>query len=339
MFVGVGASRVRDLFAVAKKHSPSIIFIDEIDAVGRTRGSGMGGGNDEREQALNQILVEMDGFEQKDKVIVIAATNRADVLDRALLRPGRFDRKVVVMNPDIKGRKEILKVHAKGKKFEDGVDFDIVARRTPGLSGADLESVINEAAILAVRKKREKVSQQDLLSSIEKVLMGPERKSSVITPEEKKVIAYHEAGHALLGSVLSYSDPVQKITIVPRGVAGGYVLSLPDKERNIKTKQEYIDNITMALGGYVAEELVFGDISTGPSSDLDTVSDIALSMVTKWGMTKSIGPLVLRRSQFVGFGSGREIHSEEMEKLIDKEVNKIINDCYKNAKKPFFLLV
>ena len=333
MFVGVGASRVRDLFAVAKKHSPSIIFIDEIDAVGRTRGSGMGGGNDEREQALNQILVEMDGFEQKDKVIVIAATNRADVLDRALLRPGRFDRKVVVMNPDIKGRKEILKVHAKGKKFEDGVDFDIVARRTPGLSGADLESVINEAAILAVRKKREKVSQQDLLSSIEKVLMGPERKSSVITPEEKKVIAYHEAGHALLGSVLSYSDPVQKITIVPRGVAGGYVLSLPDKERNIKTKQEYIDNITMALGGYVAEELVFGDISTGPSSDLDTVSDIALSMVTKWGMTKSIGPLVLRRSQFVGFGSGREIHSEEMEKLIDKEVNKIINDCYKNAKK------
>ena len=333
MFVGVGAARVRDLFAVAKKHSPSIIFIDEIDAVGRTRGGGTGGGNDEREQALNQILVEMDGFEQKDKVIVIAATNRADVLDRALLRPGRFDRKVVVINPDIKGRKEILKVHSKGKKFEEGVDLGIIARRTPGLSGADLESIINEAAILAVRKKREKVSQQDLLSSIEKVLMGPERKSSIITPEEKKVIAYHEAGHALLGSVLSYSDPVQKITIVPRGVAGGYVLSLPDKERNIKTKQEYIDEITMALGGYVAEELVFGDISTGPSSDLDTVSDIALSMVTKWGMTKSIGPLVLRRSQFVGFGSGREVHSEEMEKLIDKEVNKIINDCYKNAKK------
>ena len=209
----------------------------------------------------------------------------------------------------------------------------MIARRTPGLSGADLESVINEAAILAVRNNKTEVSQNDLLLSIEKVLFGPERKSSVITAEERKVIAYHEAGHALLASVLSHSDPVQKITIVSRGIAGGYVLSMPDKERRLKTKQEFIDNITVALGGYVAEELVFGDISTGPSSDLNTISDIALSMVTKWGMAKDIGPLVLRRSQFVGLGSGREIHSEDMEKLIDKEVNKIVDNCYKNAKK------
>ena len=333
MFVGVGASRVRDLFQLAKKNSPAIVFIDEIDAVGRTRGSGMGGGNDEREQSLNQILVEMDGFEQTDKVIVIAATNRPDVLDMALLRPGRFDRKVVIGNPDIKGRKDILTVHAREKKLKADVNFEVIARRTPGLSGADLASVINEAAILAVRRNSAEISQSDLLVSIEKVLFGPERKSHILTKEERCVTAYHEAGHALLASILPHADPVQKITIVSRGMAGGYVLSMPDKERKIQTKQEFIDNITMALGGYVTEELIFGDVSTGPSSDLNQVSDLAHSMVTKWGMSPAIGPIVLRRSQFIGMGSGREIHSEDMEKLIDSEVNKIVKHAYDRAKK------
>ena len=331
MFVGVGASRVRDLFAMAKKAAPAIVFIDEIDAVGRARGSGLGGGNDEREQALNQILVEMDGFEQTDKVIVLASTNRPDILDNALLRPGRFDRKIVVDLPDIKEREDILKVHARAKKFDSSVNLTVVARRTPGFSGADLASVMNEAAILAVRDKRKIIAQKDLLSAIEKVMLGPERKGRVITPHERKVIAYHEAGHALLASLLPYADPVQKITIVSRGHAGGYVLSLPDSERRLKTRQEFIDTITVALGGYTAEQLVFGDVSTGPSSDLTHLSHLAHNMVTRFGMSDAVGPMVLRQPNMHSLTGGREGHSQEMEKRIDAEVNKIIKGAYKTA--------
>ena len=331
MFVGVGASRVRDLFSMAKKAAPAIVFIDEIDAVGRTRGSGLGGGNDEREQALNQILVEMDGFEQTDKVVVLASTNRPDILDNALLRPGRFDRKVVIDLPDIRERKEILEVHAKGKKFEGDADFEIVARRTPGLSGADLASVVNEAAIFAVRDSRKSVQQKDLLSAIEKVMLGPERKGRVITKREKRVIAYHEAGHALLASLLPYADPVQKITIVSRGHAGGYVLSLPDFERRLKTRREFVDTIAMVLGGYAAEQLVFDDVSTGPSSDLVEVSRLAHDMVTRFGMSDAVGPMVLRQPNLHSLAGGREGHSPELEKQIDDEVDKIIKKSYDNA--------
>ena len=331
MFVGVGASRVRDLFSTAKKAAPAIVFIDEIDAVGRMRGTGLGGGNDEREQALNQILVEMDGFEQTDKVIVLASTNRPDILDSALLRPGRFDRKVVVDLPDIKERKEILGVHARGKKFEDDVNLEVVARRTPGLSGADLASVMNEAAIFAVRGSRKSVKQEDMLAAIEKVMLGPERKGRVITDHEKKVIAYHEAGHALLASLLPYADPVQKITIVSRGHAGGYVLSLPDSERKLKTKREFIDTITMALGGYTAEQIIFNDVSTGPSSDLVEVSRLAHNMVTRFGMSDAVGPLVLRQPNAQSMMGGREGHSPELEKQIDDEVDAIVRAAHQNA--------
>ena len=330
MFVGVGASRVRDLFLNAKTNSPAIIFIDEIDAVGRARGSGLGGGNDEREQALNQILVEMDGFERSDKVVVIAATNRADILDKALLRQGRFDRKVVVDLPDIKERANILKIHLKNKKVETTIDTNIVAKRTPGLSGADLESVVNEAGILAVRDNRTKIAQNDLLKAIEKVILGPERKGRVITDHEKKVIAYHEAGHALLASLLPYSDPVQKITIVSRGHAGGYVLSLPDVERRLKTRKEFVDTITMALGGYVTEELIFGDISTGPSSDLMRVTELAHGMVTRFGMSSKVGPQVLRLP--TGFGTTQK-HADAKELEIDKEIDRIVKGAYDTAKK------
>ena len=331
MFVGVGASRVRDLFSMAKKAAPAIVFIDEIDAVGRTRGSGLGGGNDEREQALNQILVEMDGFEQTDKVIVLASTNRPDILDNALLRPGRFDRKIVIDLPDIKERKEILAVHAKGKKLEDDVNFEVVARRTPGLSGADLASVVNESAIFAVRGSRKSIKQDDLLAAIEKVMLGPERKGRVITKREKRVIAYHEAGHALLASLLPYADPVQKITIVSRGHAGGYVLSLPDFERRLKTRREFIDTIIMALGGYASERLVFEDVSTGPSSDLVEVSRLAHDMVTRFGMSDVVGPMVLRQPNYYSMIGGREGHSQNLEKQIDEEVDKIVKQSYDGA--------
>ncbi len=333
MFVGVGASRVRDLFATAKKAAPAIIFIDEIDAVGRARGSGLGGGNDEREQALNQILVEMDGFEQTDKVIVLASTNRPDVLDSALLRPGRFDRKIVVDLPDIKERNEILNVHAREKKFDGSVDLSVIARRTPGFSGADLASIMNEAAILAVRNARKIIVQQDLLSAIEKVMLGPERKGRVITEHERQVIAYHEAGHALLASLLPYADPVQKITIVSRGHAGGYVLSLPDSERRLKTRREFVDTITMALGGYTTEQLVFGDVSTGPFSDLVEVSRLAHNMVTRFGMSDAVGPIVLRQPNIHSLTGGREGHSQELEKQIDEEVDKIVKEAHATAKR------
>ncbi|MDE0243611.1 MAG: ATP-dependent zinc metalloprotease FtsH [Candidatus Kaiserbacteria bacterium] len=329
MFVGVGASRVRDLFSNAKKMAPAIVFIDEIDAVGRARGSGLGGGNDEREQTLNQILVEMDGFEQTDKVVVLASTNRPDILDNALLRPGRFDRKVVVDLPDIKERKEILDVHAREKTFEGDVDFTAIARRTPGLSGADLASIVNEAAILAVRDSRKTIRQQDLIDAIEKVMLGPERKGRVITKREKKVIAYHEAGHALLASMLPYADPVQKITIVSRGHAGGFVLSLPDTERRLKTRAEFLDTIAMALGGYTAEKIVFGDVTTGPSSDLSEVSHLAHDMVTRFGMSDSVGPIALR--QLSVHPGSRELHSQDLEKQIDSEVSRIVAEAHSRA--------
>ena len=332
MFVGVGASRVRDLFTTAKNTAPAIVFIDEIDAVGRARGVGLGGGNDEREQALNQILVEMDGFEQTDKVIVLASTNRPDVLDSALLRPGRFDRKIMVDLPDIKERKEILEVHARGKKFDDNVDFNVIARRTPGLSGADLSSVVNEAAIFAVRDSRKSILQRDLLSAIEKVMFGPERKGRVITKHERKITAYHEAGHALLASLLPYADPVQKITIVSRGHAGGYVISLPDSERRLKTRKEMIDTITMALGGYTTEQVMFGDVSTGPSSDLVEVSRLAHDMVTRFGMSDAVGPLVLRQPNIHGVAGGREGHSQKYEQQIDSEVDRIIKEAHERAR-------
>ena len=328
MFVGVGASRVRDLFRNAKKLSPSIIFIDEIDAVGRMRGSGMGGGNDEREQALNQILVEMDGFEPADKVVIIAATNRPDVLDTALLRPGRFDRKVVIDLPDMKERESILKVHSKGKRLSSVVNLGNVAKRTPGFSGADLASVVNEAAISVVRQRKDAMEQNDLYLAIEKVMLGPERKSHILSDLEKKVTAYHEAGHALLASVLPYADPVQKISIISRGHAAGYVLSLPDSDRKLQTKQEFVDSITMALGGYATEQLLFGDVSTGPSSDIAKITEMATNMVTRWGMSSKLGPISLRRREA---GNTREEHSDLVEKTIDEEVSDIIKSAYDNA--------
>ena len=303
-----------------KRCLPSIIFIDELDAVGRKRGSGLGGGHDEREQALNQILVEMDGFEQSDKVVVVAATNRGDILDEALLRPGRFDRKLVVDVPDIKDREAILKIHTRGKKLAKGVDLVAVAKRTPGFSGADLCSVCNEAAIRTVQLNRLELIQEDFLLSVEKVLLGPERKSHLLSQLERKVTAYHEAGHALLATVLPFADPVHKISIISRGHAAGYVLSLPDEDKKLHTKQQFLDDITMVLGGYATERLIFGDVSTGPSNDLEKVTEIAQSMVTKWGMSDKVGPITLRR---MSIHTGKEEHAEDTEKRIDKEVSKI----------------
>lgn len=336
MFVGVGASRVRDLFGMAKKAAPSIVFIDEIDAVGRKRGSGHGGGNDEREQTLNQILTEMDGFEQNEKVIVIAATNRADVLDNALLRPGRFDRRVMVDLPDRKDREEILKIHARKKPLEKDVKLDVVAARTPGFSGADLYALMNEAAIRAARGDRKKVCQEDILLSIDKVLIGPERKSHIMTDKEKKIVAYHEAGHALVMSVLPESDPVHKVTIVSRGRAGGFTMKLPLQERYLHNTEEFKADIASTLGGYVAERLVFGDVTTGPSNDLQVISRLARSMVTKWGMSKAIGPVALEGKDsevMFGRGFGERDYSEKMSDLIDQEVKKIIDEGLATAER------
>lgn len=329
MFVGVGASRVRDLFKMAKKAAPSIVFIDEIDAVGRKRGSGFGGGNDEREQTLNQILTEMDGFEQNQKVIVIAATNRSDVLDPALLRPGRFDRRVMVDLPDRRDREEILQIHARKKPLERDVDLKVIAERTPGFSGADLYSLMNEAAIRAARMNRKKVLQEDVISSIEKVLIGPERKSHLLTPKEKKITAYHEAGHALVASVLPDADPVHKVTIVSRGRAGGFTMKLPLEERKLQTRKEFLDDIAMSLGGYAAEKLVFGDVTTGPSSDLQVSARLARAMVTKWGMSDKIGPIALEGHDsevMYGRGFGEKEYSPEVNAVIDSEVKKIIDE-------------
>lgn len=334
MFVGVGASRVRDLFALAKEKSPAIIFIDEIDAVGRVRGTGVGGGNDEREQTLNQILVEMDGFEPSQKVIVIAATNRSDVLDPALLRPGRFDRRVTLDLPDRADRLAILQVHARKKPFAEDVNLQVIAERTPGFSGADLASLMNEAAILAAREDRKTIGQFDVIRSIEKVMLGPERKSHVLSLEEKEKTAYHEAGHALLASVLEYADPVHKVSIIARGSAGGYTLKLPIEEKRLPTKKEFLDDIVVALGGYVAEEMIYGDISTGPSNDLQVSSALARDMVTKYGMSEKFGPIALEGTGGrVSYGRGMndKEYSEKLGSEIDAEVGKIMNEAKARA--------
>jgi len=333
MFVGVGASRVRDLFKMAKKAAPAIIFVDEIDAIGRTRGGGFGGGNDEREQTLNQILVEMDGFEPNDKVIVMAATNRPDVLDPALIRPGRFDRKVMLDLPDRADREEILNIHALKKPLAEDINLKLIAERTPGFSGADLYSLMNEGAILAARENRKKVFQFDLIRAIEKVMLGPERKSHLLSKKEKEITAYHEAGHAIVASVLLYADPVHKVSIIARGNAGGYTLKLPLEERKLQSKREFIDDIAMSLGGYAAEQMIFGDITTGPSSDLQMATNLARAMVTRWGMSDLIGPVALASGG--GRGPYAEVnekeYSEEIAKKIDAEVYRIVTDGLKSA--------
>lgn len=335
MFVGVGASRVRDLFQMAKRAAPAIIFVDEIDAVGRIRGTGIGGGNDEREQTLNQILVEMDGFEPSEKVIVMAATNRPDVLDPALVRPGRFDRRVTIDLPDRDDRKAILEVHARKKPLAEDVNLDVIATRTPGFSGADLQSLMNEAAILAAREDRKMVAQFDIIRSIEKVMLGPERKSHLLSKKEREVTAYHEAGHALVASVLPYADPVQKISIISRGRAAGYTLKLPDQDRKMQTRKEFLDDIAMTLGGYVAEEMIFGDLTTGPSNDLQVVANLARDMVTKYGMSDRLGPVALEGSggRLIGGGFGEDRgYSPEVAKAIDEEVSRLISEGKERAR-------
>ncbi|MDB5204721.1 MAG: ftsH [Candidatus Taylorbacteria bacterium] len=334
MFVGVGASRVRDLFKMAKATAPAIIFIDEIDAVGRVRGVGTGGGNDEREQTLNQILVEMDGFEPNEKVIVMAATNRADVLDPALLRPGRFDRRVTIDLPDRKDREEILRVHSREKPFAEDVNLPLIAERTPGFSGADLQSLMNEGAILAARENRTKVAQYDLIRSIEKVMMGPERKSHLLSKKEKELTAYHEAGHALVASVLPYADPVHKISIISRGRAAGYTMKLPLEDKKMQSRNEFLDDIAMSLGGYVVEKMIYGDVTTGPSNDLQVSTALARDMVTKYGMSDKLGPIALEGAGGrVLFGRGVEDngYSERVSAEIDSEVSLIIHNALKKA--------
>ncbi len=334
MFVGVGASRVRDLFLTAKRAAPAIIFIDEIDAVGRVRGTGVGGGNDEREQTLNQILVEMDGFEPNEKVIVMAATNRPDVLDPALLRPGRFDRRVVIELPDRGDRLEILKIHSRKKPFAEDVNLEVVAERTPGFSGADLFSLMNEGAILAARENRKTVAQYDLIRSIEKVMLGPERKSHVLSKKEKEITAYHEAGHALVASLLPHADPVHKISIISRGRAAGYTLKLPFEDRRMQSKKEFLDDIAMSLGGYVAEKTVFGDVTTGPSNDIQVLTNLARNMVTRWGMSDKMGTVALEgEGGRTMFGNGVEgsAYSQKVSGEIDAEVKRIIDEAYDKA--------
>ncbi len=335
MFVGVGASRVRDLFQMAKMSAPAIVFVDEIDAVGRARGVGLGGGNDEREQTLNQILVEMDGFEPNEKVIVMAATNRPDVLDPALLRPGRFDRRVIIDLPDRSDREDILKIHARKKPFAEDVNLSVVAERTPGFSGADLYSLMNESAILAARENRTKVSQYDLIRSIEKVMLGPERRSHLLSKKEKEITAYHEAGHALVASVLPYADPVHKISIIARGRAGGYTLKLPIEDRKLQSRKEFLDDIAMGLGGYVTEKMIFGDITTGPSNDLQVTTALARDMVTKYGMSDRVGAQALEMpSGQVLFGqSVADEYSERMASIIDEEVDLIMREALAKAEK------
>ncbi|MFZ2500795.1 MAG: ATP-dependent zinc metalloprotease FtsH [Minisyncoccia bacterium] len=326
MFVGVGASRVRDLFQLAKRAAPSIIFVDEIDAVGRVRGAGMGGGNDEREQTLNQILVEMDGFEPTEKVVVMAATNRPDVLDPALLRPGRFDRRVTIDLPDRRDREEILKVHARKKPLGPDVVLAVIAERTPGFSGAELYSLMNEGAILAARDDRKEVTQYDLIRSIEKVMLGPERKSHLLSKREKELTAYHEAGHALVSSVLEHADPVHKISIISRGRAAGYTLKLPFDDRKIQSRKQFLDDIAATLGGYVAEEMLFGDVTTGPSNDLSVITALARSMVARWGMSEKLGPIAFGEREL-----GHEPYSEHVAAQIDAEVSRIIDEAKARA--------
>ncbi|GAV24000.1 cell division protein FtsH [Carboxydothermus pertinax] len=335
MFVGVGASRVRDLFEQAKKNAPCIVFIDEIDAVGRQRGAGLGGGHDEREQTLNQLLVEMDGFNSNEGIIIIAATNRPDILDPALLRPGRFDRHIVVDTPDINGRKEILKVHVKGKPLGEDVDLDVLARRTPGFTGADLANMVNEAALLAARRNKKIINMDEMEEAIERVIAGPEKKSKVISEREKRLVAYHEAGHAMVGYLLPHTDPVHKISIIPRGRAGGYTLLLPEEDRSYMTKSQLLDEITMLLGGRVAEALVLEDISTGARNDLERATETARRMVMEYGMSEELGPLTFGKGTeavFLGRDLARDRnYSEEIAYTIDKEVRKIVDGCYSRA--------
>ncbi|MBQ9487507.1 MAG: ATP-dependent zinc metalloprotease FtsH [Selenomonadaceae bacterium] len=329
MFVGVGASRVRDLFAQAKKNSPCIIFIDEIDAVGRQRGAGFSGGHDEREQTLNQLLVEMDGFAANEGIIIIAATNRPDILDQALLRPGRFDRQIVVDKPDVKGRIAILKVHSKGKPIARDVDMDVLARRTPGFTGADLANLVNEAALLAARRDKHEINMIEMEESIERVMAGPERKSKVMSDDEKKLTAYHEGGHALVGMMLKHADPVHKVTIIPRGRAGGYTLMLPKEDRNYATRSELLDRLKVAMGGRVAEEIVLNEISTGASQDIQQASRIVRSMIMQYGMSDVIGPVAYGADQVQQYlGQSNRNYSEEVAGEIDKEVHKYMEDAY-----------
>jgi cell division protease FtsH len=337
MFVGVGASRVRDLFDQAKRHSPCIVFVDEIDAVGRQRGAGLGGSHDEREQTLNQMLVEMDGFDTDTNVIIIAATNRPDILDPALLRPGRFDRRVTLDRPDMKGREAILKVHIKGKPLEPNVDLASLARGTPGFVGADIENLVNESAILAARRNKKSIGQPELEEAIERVVMGPERKSRLISEEEKRIIAYHEAGHAVVGNAIAEADPVQKVTIVGRGQAGGLTWFRPDEDRLLYSRKKLLANLAYMLGGRVAEELVFDDITSGAANDIEQVTRLARNMVTRLGMSSEMGPRVYGQKEEMIF-LGREIseqrdYSEAVAEQIDAEVRKIVDDSYKLARK------
>ncbi len=336
MFVGVGASRVRDLFDQAKRHSPCIIFVDEIDAVGRQRGAGLGGSHDEREQTLNQMLVEMDGFDTDTNVIIIAATNRPDILDPALLRPGRFDRRVTLDRPDVKGREAILKVHVKGKPLEPEIDLASVARGTPGFVGADLENLVNEGAILAARRNKKSIGQSELEEAIERVVMGPERKSRLISDEEKRIIAYHEAGHAIVANAIAEADPVQKVTIVGRGQAGGVTWFRPDEDRILMSRKKMLATLVMALGGRAAEELIFDDITSGASNDIEQVTRMARAMVTRLGMSAEMGTMTYGQKEEMIF-LGREIseqrdYSEAVAEQIDREVRKIVEESYKQSK-------
>ena len=336
MFVGVGASRVRDLFDQAKRHSPCIMFLDEIDAVGRHRGAGLGGSHDEREQTLNQILVEMDGFDTDTNVIVMAATNRPDILDPALLRPGRFDRRVVLDRPDIKGREAILKVHVRGKPLARDIDLRTLAKSTPGFVGADIENLVNEAAILAARRNMKVIGMAEFEESVERVIAGPERKSRLISEEEKRITAYHEAGHAIVAHVLPKCDPVHKVSIVARGMAAGYTIALPEEDRRMLSKAKFKDDLAFALGGRAAEELVFEDVTTGAANDLERVTDLARSMVTRYGMSDSLGPMTFGQKEELVF-LGKEIgeqrdYSEAVAQEIDQEVREIVHRAYENAK-------
>jgi len=337
MFVGVGASRVRDLFEQAKKNAPCIIFIDEIDAVGRQRGAGVGGGHDEREQTLNQLLVEMDGFAANEGIIIIAATNRSDILDPALLRPGRFDRQITIGRPDVNGREAVLGVHAKNKPLDESVDLRVIAQRTPGFTGADLENLLNEAALVAARSGRRKINKYDLDEATDRVIAGPQKKNKVISKKERDIVAYHESGHTIIGMVLNEADMVHKVTIVPRGQAGGYAVMLPKEDRYFMTKPELFDKITGLLGGRVSEEIIFGEVSTGAANDFQRATDIAHKMITEWGMSDKIGPL-----QFTSGGGnvflGKDLqndktYSDQIAYQIDQEMQNFINYCYDRAKR------
>ncbi|MBL7155345.1 MAG: ATP-dependent zinc metalloprotease FtsH [Candidatus Portnoybacteria bacterium] len=337
MFVGVGSSRVRDLFNTAKKQAPALIFLDELDAIGRQRGAGLGGGHDEREQTLNQILVEMDGFDPNTGIILISATNRPDVLDPALLRPGRFDRRIILDLPDLKDREGILKIHARNKPLEENVNLREIAERTPGFSGADLANIVNEAAILAARRDKKKTSQDELRECIEKVLLGPERKSHILSKKEKEIAAYHESGHALVTASLTHTDPIQKVSIIARGQAAGYTLKLPIEDRHLHSRSEFVDELAVLMGGYASEELVFKELTTGASSDLLKATELARKLVTKYGMSEKLGPMTFGGREELVF-LGREIatekdYSDEVAAQIDKEVAKFIDNAFRTAKK------